>query len=80
MFRLHCCGKERNGTERRRRAGELMMALLLFFFFFLSFFFGIHPKLKGGIEVEDPRVFHFRPLRHRKEEITKEKDDDLKEK
>ena len=58
-----------------------MMALLLFFFlsFFLSFF-GIHPKLKGGIEVEDPRVFHFRPLRHRKEEITKEKDDDWKEK
>ena len=30
--------------------------------------------LKGGIEVEDPRVFHFRPLRpgHGKEE-TKEK-------
>lgn len=24
--------------------------------------------LKGGIEVEDPRVFHFRPLRQQPEE------------
>lgn len=27
---------------------------------------GKHELKKGGIEVEDPRVFHFRPLWHRR--------------